>query len=175
VPISLPPPLRAALVALAERLDGAAIDWVVGGGTARALLGFDTEPQDLDIEVDEGATHRAAVCVGLVEHREDDAAVESIRAQGDWHGVALDISGGITFHGPGGNLHADFPLLRLFAKPVTVDGRVVWAMPVEEQIARSVVAGAGHRLDRIADERPADYVVDDVYLSLRLAAAASST
>jgi hypothetical protein len=88
--------------------------------------------------------------------------------------VSLDISGGLTFHGPGGNLHADFPLLRLFAKPIAVNGRTVSVMPVEEQIARSVVMGAADRLDRIADERPADFVVDDVYLSLRLAAASAS-
>lgn len=174
MPFSLPRPLHAALIALAERLDAAAIDWVVGGSTARALLGFSVTPRDLDIEVDEGTTHATATCLGLIEHREDGAAVESIRAQGLWQDVSLDISGGLTFHGPGGNLHADFPLLRLFAKHVAVNGRAVSVMPIEEQIARSVVVGAADRLDRIADERPADYVVDDVYLSLRLAAASAS-
>lgn len=174
MPFSLPPPLQTALIALAERLDDAEIDWVVGGSTARALLGFSVAPRDLDIEVDGGTTHATATCLGLIEHRVDDAAVESIRAQGLWRDVSLDISGGMTFHGPGGNLHADFPLLRLFAKPIAVNGRTVSVMPVEEQIARSVVVGAADRLDRIADERPADYVVDDVYLSLRLAAASAS-
>lgn len=174
MPILLPPPLHAALLALAEQLDGTGIDWVVGGSTARALLGFSATPRDLDIEVDEGVTAEAARRLGLTSHRETDPAVESVRAQATWHDVALDISGGITFHGPGGNLHADFPLLRMFAKPVLLDGRTVQVMPIEEQIARSVVAGAGDRLDRIADERPPDYHVDDVYLSLRLAAASAS-
>lgn len=171
---SLPPPLETALLRLAERLDAVGLDWVVGGSTARALLGFAVTPQDLDIEVAEDATHAAAACVGLFEHAERDTRIESMRARGVWHDVPLDISGGLTFHGPGGNLHADYPLLRLFAKPVALGGHSVWVAPIEEQIARSVVAGAGDRLDRIADERPAGYVVDDLYLSLRLAAASAS-
>jgi hypothetical protein len=174
VPILLPPPLHAALLALADTLDAAGIDWVVGGSTARSLLGFTTTPSDLDIEVDEGVAAAAAACLGLTSHREQDPSVESIRAQSTWHEVELDISGGMTFHGHGGNLHADFPLMRMFAKAVVLNGRTIQVMPVEEQIARSVVAGTGERLDRIADERPADYVVDDVYLSLRLAAASAS-
>ena len=63
-------------------------------------------------------------------------------------------------------------MLRLFSKAVLLAEHTIWVAPVEEQIARSVVAGTGDRLDRIASERPADYVVDDVYLSLRLASAA---
>ncbi len=171
---SLPPPFETALIELAERLDGAGLDWVVGGSTARALMGFAVTPQDLDIEVAEDATHEAAVCIGLVEHAERDARVTSVRAQGTWQGVPVDISGGISLQGPGGHLHADFPLLRQFAKPVVLGERTIWAAPVEEQIARSVVTGTADRLDRIADERPAGFVVDDLYLSLRLAAASAS-
>lgn len=174
MPFSLPPQLEGALIALAERLDAAAVEWVVCGSTARALLGFTVVPNDLDVEVDIMTADAAATCVGLTARPERDAAVSSVRAQGDWHGVALDITGGLTFHGPGGHLHADFPLMRLFAHTVMVGGRTVQVAPVEEQIARSVVAGTGDRLDRIADERPAGYRVDDVYLSLRLAAASAS-
>ncbi len=171
---SLPPPFETALIELAVRLDGAGLDWVVCGSTARALLGFSVTPQDLDIEVAEDAAHAAAACLGLIEHAERDARVTSVRAQGTWQGVPVDVNGGLTFHGPGGNLHADYPLLRLFAKPVTVGGRTVWVAPVEEQIARTVVAGAADRLARIADVRPAGYFVDDLYLSLRLGAASAS-
>ncbi len=172
MPFSLPPQLATALIALAERLDGAATDWVVGGSTARALLGFSVIPDDLDVEVAEDAMQTAAAAVGLVARYEADDQISSLRAQGAWCDVAVDISGGLTHHGAGGHLHADFPLLRRFAKPIEVGRCTVWAMPIEEQIARAVVAGAADRLDRIADERPSDYVVDDVYLSLRLASAA---
>jgi hypothetical protein len=160
------------LIAVAERLDAAAIDWVVGGSTARALLGFTATPRDLDLEVAENATHAAASAIGLAAHRDEDSHVTSMRAQGTWGGVEIDLIGGLTLHGPGGNLHADYPLLRRFSKAVSLHGRTIWVAPVEEQIARSVVAGAGDRLDRIAVERAAGYVVDDVYLSLRLASAA---
>ena len=157
---------------MAERLDAAAIDWVVGGSTARALLGFAVTPRDLDLEVAEAATHAAASAIGLAAHRDEDPHVTSMRAQGTWGGVEIDLIGGLTFHGPGGNLHADYALLRRFSKAVLLGDRTIWVAPVEEQIARSAVAGTSERLDRIASERPADYVVDDVYLSLRLASAA---
>ncbi len=174
MPFSVPPQLETTLIALAERLDAASIDWVVGGSTARALLGFAATPRDLDIEVAEDATQAAASAIGLTAHRDEDPNVTSIRAQGTWGGVAIDVIGGLTFHGPGGNLHADYPLLRLFSKAVSLSERTIWVAPVEEQIARAVVAGTGDRLDRIANERPANFVVDDVYLSLRLAAASAS-
>jgi hypothetical protein len=160
------------LIALAEQLDAAAIDWVVGGSTARALQGFAATPRDLDLEVAEDATHAAASAIGLAAHRDEDPNVTSTRAQGTWGGVEIDLIGGLTLHGPGGHLHADYPLLRLFSKAVPLRERTIWVAPVEEQIARSIVAGAGDRLDRIANERPAGYIVDDVYLSLRLASAA---
>ena len=72
---SLPPPLEAALIALAERFDAAAIEWVVCGSTARALLGFSVVPRDLDVEVDITATRAAATCVELTARPEQDTAV----------------------------------------------------------------------------------------------------
>ena len=142
-------------MAVAESLDAAAIDWVVGGSTARALLGFAATPRDLDLEVAEEATHAAASAIGLAAHRDEDPHVTSMRAQGTRGSVEIDLIGGLTCHGPGGNLHADYALLRLFSKTVLLAEHTVWVAPVEEQIARAIVAGTGDRLDRIARERPA--------------------
>jgi hypothetical protein len=174
VAFSLPPDLEAALAALADRFEERDVEWVVTGGVARALAGFSTTPGDLDVEVDEAAAHRAAAAAGLRAARETAGAASSIRGRGAWHGIDLDVTGGLALHGPGGHLHADFPLMRAFATPSEVAGRTVWAAPVEEQIARAVVAGDERRLDRIADERPRGFAVDGFYLSVRLAAASAS-
>ena len=171
---SLPPPIAAAAVALAMTCREHGIEWVATGGVARALQGFDTTPGDLDVEVDEAACVRAAAALGLEARSAGGGTVTSVRAVGSWHGVALDMSGGVTVHGPGGHLHADFAVMRAFARRVVVDGQEIWAAPVEEQIARALVAGDGARLDRIADERPSDFTLDDFYLAVRLAAASAS-
>ena len=171
---SLPPDLEAAVAALADRFEERGVEWVVTGGAARALAGFAATPADLDVEVDEASAHRAAAAVGLRATRETGGAASSIRGRGVWRGVDIDVTGGLTLHGPGGHLHADFPLIRAFATPTEVAGRTVWAAPVEEQIARAVVAGDEGRLDRIADERPRGFAVDGFYLSVRLAAASAS-
>jgi hypothetical protein len=174
VAFSLPPDLEAALAALADRFEERDVEWVVTGGVARALAGFSATPGDLDVEVDEAAAHRAAAAAGLRAARETAGTASSIRGRGAWQGIDLDVTGGLALHGPGGHLHADFPLMRAFAMPAEVAGRTVWAAPVEEQIARAVVAGDERRLDRIADERPRGFAVDGFYLSVRLAAASAS-
>ncbi len=162
------------MIALAATFADRGVDWVVAGSTGRALAGFAVTPRDLDVEVDEGSVHRAAAAAGLRAAREADASIASVRARGTWHGVELDVSGGLTLHGPGGSLAPDFALLRGSAKPVDVGGRTVWVAPVEEQIARSLVAGDERQLDRIAEERPGGFEVDDLYLAARLAAASAS-
>lgn len=171
---SLPPDLEAAVAALADRFDERDVEWVVTGSVARALAGFAATPRDLDVEVDEAAAHRAAGAVGLRAARESTDSAASIRGRGRWRGVDIDVTGGLALHGPGGHLRADFPLMRAFAARAEVAGRTVWAAPVEEQIARAVVAGDEPRLDRIADERPPGFAVDGFYLSVRLAAASAS-
>jgi hypothetical protein len=110
--------------------------------------------------------------VGLVAARETDARAASVRAKGLLDGVELDITGGLESHGPGGNLLADFRMLLMSSRAVDVDGRTIRVAPPEEHIARSVVAGDGARLDRLADGRPDGYAVDQAYLSARLASAA---
>lgn len=174
MPPSLPPDLHTVLLELARRLHDGGIPWVVTGSTGRALLGFDETPDEIDAEMPESAVPAAARLTGLALRRDADAHVSSIRAQGTVHGIGLDLCGGYTLHGPGGNLHADFPLMREYATPVDLGGCTVLVAPIEEQIARSVVAGAELRLDRIADHRPEGYRVNELYLSLRLAAASAS-
>lgn len=170
--MTLPVPLHAALVAVAQRLDDAGVDWVLSGSAGLALAGFAVVPRDLDIEVEASDVSAAASAVGLVAARETDARVSSVRARGAWNGVELDITGGLEFHGQGGNLHTDFPLLLMSSTAVDVDGRTVRVAPVEEHIARSIVAGDEARLDRLADCRPTGYLVNQGYLSSRLASAA---
>ena len=171
MPPSLPPTLVHALRGVAERLDDAGLDWVVSGSAALALAGFAIEPQDLDIEVATFDAPAAAAAVGLVAARETDANVSSVRAQGAWETVPIDITGGLEFHGPGGNLHTDFRLMLMSSRPVDVGGIIVRIAPPEEHIARSIVAADPVRLERLAGARPDGYVVDQTYLSLRLASA----
>lgn len=174
MPQTLPSALHAVLVQLARRLDGAGIPWVVTGSTGRALLGFDEAPDEIDAEMPESAVPEAARLTGLTLRHDVDEHVSSVRAQGTVNGVGLDLCGGYTLHGPGGNLHADFPLMREYAATVDLGPCTVLVAPVEEQIARSVVAGAELRLESIADHRPDGYRVNEFYLSVRLAAASAS-
>lgn len=169
----LPPDLRAALATVADRLDAAGVEWLVTGGVARSLGGFDSTPRDLDLETPEPHTRRAAAALGLTADWCADAHARSLRATGPVAGVDVDVSGGLEIRGPGGCLPADYPLMRLLARAARVDGRTVRVAPIEEQIARAVVAGDDARLDRIAADAPPGYAPDGYYVSLRLSAASA--
>jgi hypothetical protein len=174
VPSSLPPDLERALIALAARLDEVGVDWLVAGSTARALLGFGVTPRDLDIELDEGEVPRAAAAIGMDAGRSTDDRVSSVRANGRFAGHEVDLTGGLTLRGPAGTLEADFALLRLSARPVTIGGRTVSVASIEEQIARATMLADSERLARIAREAPSGFVPDAAYLSARLAAATAA-
>ncbi len=174
MPSSLPPELERTLIALATRLDEVGVDWLVTGSTARALLGFGATPRDLDIELPEGQVPRAAAAIGIDAGCSTDDRASSVRANGRFAGHEVDLTGGLTLRGPAGTLDADFALLRLSARPVTIGGRTVSVAPVEEQIARARVLADSERLERIAREAPAGFVPDAAYLSVRLAAATAA-
>lgn len=170
MPSSLPPDLRRALISLAERLDGAGVAWVVGGSTARALLGFAVTPHDIDFEVAERDVPAAAAALGLEAVPSHDERVSSIRARARFDGVEVDLTGGLALRGAAGMLMADFVMVRRAARRVSVAGRTVVVAPVEEQIARATVLDDTQRLERIAREAPAGFVPDAGYVSARLAA-----
>jgi hypothetical protein len=174
VPSSLPPELERALIALAARLDGVGVDWLVAGSTARALLGFGVIPRDLDIELDGSEVPRAAAAIGLDAGRSTDDTASSVRAYGRFAGHEVDLTGGLTLRGRAGMLGADFALLHRSARPVTIGGRTVSVAPIEEQIARATVLADSERLERIAREAPPGFAPDVAYLSARLAAATAA-
>lgn len=165
----LAPPLQQALVAVALALGG--IEWLVGGSTARALLGFATTPRDLDIEVTTDDVHRAAAALGTTAALAVDDRARSMRAGAEHGGVEIDVSAGLTLVGPGGNLPPDFALMWRFATPLPVAGHTVHVAPVEEQIVRILVSGHEARRARFVAEAPAGFIARDDYVSLRLDAA----
>ncbi len=117
---------------------------------------------------------RAAAAIGIDAGRSIDARASSVRANGRFAGHEVDLTGGLTLRGPAGTLQADFALLRLSARPVTIGGRIVSVAPIEEQIARARVLADSERLERIAREAPPGFVPDAAYLSARLAAATAT-
>lgn len=174
MPSSLPPGVERALIALAAQLDGAGVDWLVAGSTARALLGFRVTPRDLDIELPEADVLRAAAALEIDAGRSTDERSSSLRAGGRFGGYEVDLTGGLELHGPAGTLVADFPFLCRSARRVPIGGGTVAVMPVEEQIARATVLADAERLELIAREAPPGFVSDRSYLSARLAAATAA-
>jgi hypothetical protein len=174
VPSALPPELERALIALAARLDEVGVDWLLAGSTARALLGFDVTPRDIDVELSAVDVARTAAAIGFDVGPSTDEYASSVRARGRFAGHEVDLTGGLTLRGPAGALAADFALLRRSARPVPVGARSVAVAPVEEQIARATVIADSERLDRISREAPAGFVPDSAYLSARLAAATAA-
>lgn len=174
MPSSLPPGVERALIALAAQLDGAGVDWLVAGSTARALLGFGVTPRDLDIELPEADVLRAAAALEIDAGRSTDERSSSLRAGGRFGGYEVDLTGGLELHGPAGTLAADFPFLCRSARRVPIGGGTVAVMPVEEQIARATVLADAERLELIAREAPPGFVSDRSYLSARLAAATAA-
>ncbi len=174
-PIQLPSPLSAVLTAalrqIAEALGSAGIDWLVAGGTARALSGFATTPNDLDIEVASADMDAAAAALGLSVTDARDATARSRRATGSVAGVDVDLTAGLVLTGPGGVLPPDFDLMTAFATTVDVGGRAVPVMPVEEQIVRILVTGDEERRPRFVREAPDGFVARDDYVSARLGSA----
>ncbi len=168
---SLSAVLTTALGQTARTLGSAGIDWLVAGGTARALSGFATTPDDLDIEVASADVDAAAEALALTVGDAHDATGRSRRATGSVAGAEVDVTAGLVLTGPGGVLPPDFDLMAAFATTVDVDGHAVPVMPVEEQIVRILVTGDEERRLRFIHEAPEGFVARDDYVSARLGSA----
>ena len=171
MPKLLPDALRHALLLVADRLDEAQLTWAVTGSAALALRGFDLAPNDLDIELPEPSVAAASASLGWSMVERIDSGGRSVGAGGDVEGFPVEFIGGFTVRGPGGALPPDDDFIRQFSTTVELDGREVWVQPVEEYVVRAIVAGSDAKLDRVSAAAPAGFVMDETYVSLRLAAA----
>lgn len=167
--MSLPPRTLAALIAVADRLDGAGVPWLLAGGAGRALLGASHRPADVDVEVAAEHGEPAARALGFTLARDSGGGVTSQRAGGTVAGVEVDLSAGLTLDG---RLDADWALQWAWAVPCRAAGRTILVSPVEEALARAIVRGNWPRIAKLAAgggpaPRPG-------YLARRLSAVSSS-
>jgi hypothetical protein len=175
-PPRLPPRALAALAAVAARLDAAGVEWLLAGSAGRALAGFRVRPGDLDIEATAAHARAAARALGLSIAHVSGAGRASWRAVGIVAGIGVDLSGDLSVDGPGGRLAPDLALQRAWASPATVAGRTVWVAPVEEAVARALVAADWALLGRLAREAAGGPppALRPAYVALRCSAAASA-
>ncbi len=87
------------LIAVVARLDRVGVRWIVTGSAARALLGSEERPKDLDIEVAGVDADRAAASLGLTLARDTSNGWVSDRALGQIAGVAIDVSASVAARG----------------------------------------------------------------------------
>jgi hypothetical protein len=71
----------AGLVAVADRLARADVEWLLAGSAGRALQGFAVRPADLDLEASPRHAAAAAAALGVELRREAGPGRESTRAQ----------------------------------------------------------------------------------------------
>jgi len=167
--------------AVALRLDAAGVDWWLAGGAARLLRGDAARPRDVDVEVREDDTARAARVLGLpAPALAEGGGWRSLRSQGHIAGVAVDLSGGLAVTGPGGHLTGPQPPTRR-ARSTRPDGGAPWPavplLPDGEALARAVVAGDTQRRTRAEEALPADPTARAAvlaYAESRMAEAASA-
>lgn len=159
----LPPRLAAATAAVAARLAPTGADWWIASGCALRLQGGSNRPSDLDLECPEPHMDTVCAALGLTARRERGERIRSRHALGVLAGAELDVSAGLTVHGPGGVLPADDALVREWCAPRTVGGHEVLCAPPEEALVRWLAAGYWHRIAALAAAAPApprlDYVV----------------
>lgn len=173
----LPPRTLAALLAAAERLDRAGVEWLLAGSAARALLGYSVRPADLDLETSRDGARPASRALGVALAREEGGGRASWRGRARIAGVEIDLTGELEVGGPGGRLAPDFALQRAWAHPREVGGRRLWLAPVEEAVARAVVLADWPALERVAAQARGarePVALRPAYLSLRLSSAAAS-
>lgn len=170
MPLSLPARLETAVLTVATRLDDARITWAVSGSAGLALRGFHVTPNDLDIEVVEEQVPDAARALGWEAVARIDAGGRSVGAAGTLAGTDVEVFGGFSRAGSDGTLPPDDAFVFLFVAPVSIGGRDVPVMPVEEYAVRAIVAHDEPRLDRLAAGAPPGFAMDETYVALRLAA-----
>jgi hypothetical protein len=173
----LSPRTLAALLAAADRLDRAGVDWLLAGSAARALLGLAARPADLDLEVPGEGAPAAAAALSLVLSRDAGGGRASWRGRCRIAGVEVDLTGDLEVRGPGGRLAPDFALQRAWAHTREVAGRRIRLAPVEEAVARAVVLADWRALARVAGEARdgrEPVALRTAYLSRRLSSATAS-
>lgn len=168
--------MLSAVLAVAARLDGAGVPWLLSGSAGRALVGFSRRPRDVDVEVPEGSIDRAARALGVVPAFQEGGGRSGWRAAACVRGVEVDLTAGLTVTRVDGRppLRADFALEEEFAHTLTLARRPIRVAPVEEQVVAAIVSADWPRLARTVEGAPAGFHLRPDYLERRLAAAASA-
>lgn len=164
------------MLAVAVRLDGAGVPWLLSGSAGRALLGFSRRPRDVDVEVPEEAMDRAARALGVVPAFQEGGGRRGWRAMAHLRGVEVDLTAGLTVTRADGRppLRAHFALEEEFAHAVVLARQEIRVAPVEEQVVAAIVSADWPRLARTVEGAPAGFRLRPDYLERRLAAAASA-
>lgn len=165
----LPPGLEAGLVAVADILAEPGIRWLLVAGAARTLRGAETAPSDLDIEVAGADADAGAERLGLTLGDVPGAMVSSRRAHGLIAGAPVDLSADLVVRGPTGTLAPDFERQWAAGESLRISRRVIRLGPIEEELARAVVAGAPDRALKILAGPDAELLLRSDYLAARLA------
>jgi hypothetical protein len=151
------------------------VPFLVGGGTARALLGFAHRPRDVDVEVPEERLPDAARALGTDARWVEGAGRAGWRATAHVRGVEVDLTAGLVVARDGAPpLAADFALEHAWGAWVTVAGRRLRVAPPEEQVATAVAARDWARLARATAGAPPGLRLRAAYLEARLAASESA-
>jgi hypothetical protein len=110
---------------VADRLEGAGVEWLPARSAGRRLLGFAGRPADLDLEATRRAPRRGRPRLAWRRVARDPGRT-SLRAVGRVAGVGVDLSGELRVDGPGGRLPADFGVQRTWAAAAETAGRRVF-------------------------------------------------
>jgi hypothetical protein len=145
----------AALIAVADRLDGAGAEWLLAGSAARCLQGLAMRPRDVDLEVSAATAEAAAAALGAVLREERGGGRRSRRARARLAGVEVDLTCDLEIDGPGGLLAPDFARQRRWARRALVAGRTIALAPPEEALARAVALRDRRAVARLAAEASA--------------------
>lgn len=159
----LPPRLAAVTVAVAHLLAPTGAVWWIAAGAALRMSGGAHRPTDLDIECPPADIGAVCAALGMTPRWEQGERIGSLRARGRLAGIDVDVSAGLTVHGPHGELPPDDALLVEWCTPGRAGGHPVLIAPPEEALVRWLAAGYWRRVARLAAAAPAaprlDYVL----------------
>lgn len=172
MPQPLPPRTHAALRAVALRLDGAGVRWVLAGSAGRWLLGHARRPRDIDVEVPAADAARAGAALGVALRPVAGAGRSSLRGAAVIAGVEVDLTAGLAVERRGRRLEPDPEVQMDLGVEVRLGDLTITVAPPEEALARAIVLCDGQALAKIvAGAGPGALPLRRDYLAARLSSA----
>lgn len=165
--------MSAAIAWIAHALAEAEVQWLLTGGSARALAGTPSVPRDIDIEVAGTDAKRAAEALGIKATPTISRRMRSVRGHGTREGIPFDLSADVVVITPS-RLESDFALQWRFSHGVSLGKTALRVGPEEEPIVRAAAAGDDMRLRRLCHAAMARGLRPD-YVLARLARASASS